>query len=197
MNGDWAQDLAAALAAWRRHAGDMTVIAWTITIGYVAAAWWCGAWARRQTGDDARRRRMFWGLLAAGLFALGLNKQLDLQTLLVQVGRVVAQRGGWHEQRRLVQAVFVVLLAGGMGGAALAGGLYFRSLFRPLWLAWLGVALLALYVIMRAALFMNLGNHIPLPGHHAVAYPLLEAGGIALVASATALRRRHGPRQDG
>jgi hypothetical protein len=45
------------------------------------------------------------------LFLLGVNKQLDLQTLLGDVGRSVSTAQGWYDKRRAVQAVFVLVFA--------------------------------------------------------------------------------------
>jgi hypothetical protein len=45
------------------------------------------------------------------LFALGINKQLDLQTALTELGRVLALSQGWYEQRQVVQFWFIAALA--------------------------------------------------------------------------------------
>jgi hypothetical protein len=43
--------------------------------------------------------------------ALGVNKQLDLQSALTEAGRVVANIQGWYAQRALVQLAFIVVVA--------------------------------------------------------------------------------------
>ena len=44
------------------------------------------------------------------LIVLGINKQLDFQTLLTEIGRKIAHAQGWYEQRQEVQVIFVSLL---------------------------------------------------------------------------------------
>jgi hypothetical protein len=43
--------------------------------------------------------------------ALGINKQLDLQTALTELGRVLAYDQGWYEERQTVQVWFIVGVA--------------------------------------------------------------------------------------
>jgi len=44
------------------------------------------------------------------MLALGINKQLDLQTALAEGGRWLSRRQGWYEERRLVQVVFIAFV---------------------------------------------------------------------------------------
>jgi len=56
------------------------------------------------TGADCDRR-------PPAFLALGINKQLDLQTALTEAGRVLARYQGWYEQRQFVQLVVIALFA--------------------------------------------------------------------------------------
>ena len=61
-----------------------------------------------------------WATVVFYLVALGLNKQLDLQSLLTAVGRDIAVAQGWYAQRKGVQLVFVAVVAlVGMGAIGL------------------------------------------------------------------------------
>ena len=42
--------------------------------------------------------------------ALGINKQLDLQSLLIQIARARAIDGGWYDNRRRYQMEFIVVV---------------------------------------------------------------------------------------
>lgn len=133
---------------WRPSIGDPGLIGWTITISYLAAAWFCVLAGR---SEQFRRLRWFWFALAGLMFGLGLNTQLDLQVLLVQIGRMVARRDGWFQYRRMVQAVFVIGIAG-VGIAVLAAAVYvIQGRWKQFGLSFLGTVLLLAFVVIRAA----------------------------------------------
>src|SRR5262249_39019652 len=94
--------------------------------------------------------RLGWWLLAALLGALGLNKELDLQTLLFDLGRRMAKSEGWYDERRAVQAVFTLALAIGMGGALWAARSYFREFASQNPAAIAGLGFLCVFVLFRA-----------------------------------------------
>ena len=87
---------------------DASPLAWMVVLAYLAGALAC-LWAARLTepGRDLR----FWAGTAVLLILLGLNKQLDLQTLLTEAGRWMARQEGWYGSRRIAQAAFIVALA--------------------------------------------------------------------------------------
>jgi hypothetical protein len=141
---------------WRPEIGDPTLIGWLTVIAYVMAAWVCvraGRRARQHTVADPSECDPAWMWLgcAAVLFCLGLNKQLDLQTLLIEVGRQVVQATGWFKQRRMVQRVFALVLAA-LTGIMLLGVTWKQRRFfkrNPLLLP--GIMLVAGYVLLRVA----------------------------------------------
>jgi hypothetical protein len=59
----------------------------------------------RQKGDG------LWFLLTIIPFLLGVNKQIDLQTLLGDIGRAAARSQGWYQKRRAAQAAFIAFFA--------------------------------------------------------------------------------------
>ena len=70
---------------WVPGIGDPTAIGWITVAGYVLAAGlaWRNVVAARRTAVPAG----FWIALGALVVALGINKQLDLQTWFAQTGR--------------------------------------------------------------------------------------------------------------
>ncbi|WP_145272189.1 hypothetical protein [Tautonia plasticadhaerens] len=137
--------------------------------------------------DSRGRRVLFWRILAAGMLVLGINKQLDLQTLILVAGRGLAREQGWYEDRQAVQRAFIFAVAVVGIGALSAFAFLFRSaaLRRPL--APIGVFALFAFVLVRASSFHHvdvllggalLGVRVNL---------LLELGGILLV-SLSAIR---------
>ena len=113
----------------------------------------------RRTSDRRAAYRasvMFWGLVIVMFVALGINKQIDLQTWLTDVGRRMSMAQGWYEQRAMVQTIFVLVIAVS-GVVALSVLLKLtRDLLPRHVLAFVGLAILAVFLIMRAASFHDL-----------------------------------------
>jgi hypothetical protein len=118
------------------------------------------------------------------LLFLGANKQLDFQTLLTAVGREFFKSMGWYAVRRWAQSLFLVIL----------------SLFATLFLIWafrqrkilspcvksacLGILVLALFILLRAALFCHAWEKIGIQAPPDWLKSILELGGIAWIGSA-------------
>jgi hypothetical protein len=134
-------------------AHDPTVLAWLITASYFGAAV-LGLLAVRASPND--RDRIFWVGCAAFLLLLGFNKQLDLQGFVTTVGRSLAREGGWFEQRRLVQAAFIVALCVAAGAMLAALAVWLRRSPTTVRIAALGIVLLFAFVVMRAASFHHM-----------------------------------------
>jgi ABC-type branched-subunit amino acid transport system permease subunit len=113
---------------------------------------------------------------------LGLNKQLDLQTLLTELARDLAHAQGWYDNRRRYQVAFVVglFVAGCVAAAWLLR--FFWPVLRRVRLALAGLCLIAVYVFLRAALFQRVA--LLRSSELAEAAWLLEVLGIALVSAA-------------
>lgn len=185
---------------WRPRIGDPNPLAWCITVAYFVACALCFFVARSQCaaakgGKDSRLAR-FWFVLAALMFALGWNKQLDLQTLLTQCGREAARYFGWYQQRRPVQAVFVFACALLGMFVAVAGMRFLRNAWRQCGLSYLGAVLLLTFVVIRAASFHQIDvllYHLPVVGYWM--NTSLELSGILFVglgALLAALQNRQG-----
>lgn len=135
---------------WSFGFNDPTLLGWITTAGYLLAAALSLRAMRigKQKGANFAR---FWLILAAVLLLLGLNKQLDLQTLLQKTGSRIALESGWYEQRNLVRYGFVAVVAMGF----LASGIWLFAKKRislprnPL--LWLSIALILLFVFIRTS----------------------------------------------
>src|SRR5712672_1995497 len=102
---------AALLGDWTPGFHDPTALDWAITLGYLVAAGFClyAWWTEKTAGADARTHvRGFWLVVGIAMVLLGINKQLNFQTLLTDVGRGAAEQQGWYERRRTVQRLFVL-----------------------------------------------------------------------------------------
>ena len=148
-----------AVISWRPGIGDPTWIGWTTTISYLLAATICAraGWrARRSAGGEGEETPAIWLMFAAGLFLLGMNKQLDLQTAFIEVGGQLALNEGWYQHRRLAQAIFVVTFGTALLGACIFIMIRYWRFFKTHKLAVLGSILLAAFIVLRAAIF----NHV-------------------------------------
>lgn len=104
---------------WHAGVGDPTIWGWSITTGYATSAILCGylAAADQPLGDGHRtvgKSHAFWMVLCAVLFLLGINKQLDVQTLLWLKTRVYLRETGTYNLRLPIQIALIsaVLLCG-------------------------------------------------------------------------------------
>ena len=197
------------VGSWSPGIGDPNVMGWVTVVAYLSAAYLCFAVHRnwRASGGPTikaqtwrpialallgQRRRLaalpeavrmsaLWKAIAIGLLFLGINKQLDLQTALTEIGRLVAAKQGWYERRQRVQIDFIigVVLVGVwlICSVLLLAG---RNLPR-LGVALVGIVFLCCFVAIRASSFHHvdvlLGTYL---GGLKINW-IMELGGIALV----------------
>lgn len=144
---------------------------------------------------ERARLSAMWRGFAIVLLLLGINKQLDLQTAITEVGRMTARELGLMSVRRTLQVYFIVII--------LLIGLWIlrsvmllaRGSLRRLWPALVGTVFILVFVAIRALSF----HHIDyLLGGNLGGFRLnwaLELGGIALIIFGAARELRAlGPR---
>lgn len=136
-----------------------------------------------------RREKRVWLAVAVVMAFLCANKQLDLQSLLTDIGRTLSRQGGWYEQRRDFQKVFV--------GGVLAGsgifGCWFIWRFRAFWtehkLLAGGMLFLLTFIVVRAISFHHFDMFINTRVFGVRMNWVLELAGIFLVSLAAARQR--------
>jgi hypothetical protein len=147
---------------WRLQFNDNTPGGWLATLLYAVAVYLCwNAFSHRKNAGPAHAglSRQFWFLFSSALTALGINKQLDLQILLFDIGRAIFIRAGTYESRRPFEFVVGMITVG--VGAIIAAYLWIigrqaRSAERLVIVA--ALALLA-FAVFRFAAF----NRLPIP----------------------------------
>jgi hypothetical protein len=166
---------------------DNDALDWIITLGYLLAAAACFFAWRLEQRSPHRRVPRFWLVLGILLALLGINKQLNLQTLLGDVGRNAAEVQGWYEHRRTVQKLFVI--GAGLVGLGVLGGLtwWVRRDWRRYLLGIAGLALAGLYAAVRAATFNHMVHEPGGPRHHPLSQEVLEVSAILLIFIATGM----------
>jgi drug/metabolite transporter (DMT)-like permease len=182
---------------WRPGIGDPTVLGWVTVAAYFLAAVACGLAAWREPTPDGTRRpparpSRFWLALAGLMVALGINKQLDLQSLATQIGRDVIKDWGLYSERRELQYGFILAVALVCAGALAAFLWAARRTFKRRWPAIAGMLYILGFVVIRAASFHNVDAFLGARLGGLKWNWILELGGILIVAMA-ALRIVLGP----
>ena len=124
-------------------------------------------------------------MLTVALLVLGVNKQLDLQTLLNDIGRRTAMTEGWYSRRRIYQALFIGVVAA--AGLTAVGGVSWlaRRQWKKNFLALLGTVFLSVFVLIRASSFHHVDAML---GWRFLGWKwnwVLELGGIIMVGLGT------------
>ena len=183
---------------WSPGIGDPSVMGWVTVAVYLVAAWLCFLCSRRsrvlaRRGSDARWEPRLWGLFALFLLALGINKQLDLQSAFTEVMRVVAREQGWYEARRQYQYAFIgaVAVLAAFAGTALIAAAW--RLGRALKLATVGLVFVLAFVAVRAMSFHHVDALIGTRVLNVRVNWMFEIGGIAAVIAGAVLGLRGRP----
>lgn len=155
---------------WHVGVGDPTFAGWVVCFMYAACAVMC--WRAHRSshyghivlaGSAPReaqlQMRLSIGWLGSSLVMalLALNKQLDLQTWVIEVGRDLAHEQGWYARRHEVQAEFLAVFATGCMAVAGVAAWWLKPVARRLLRPAGGFCVLALFVLLRAAEFVHVG----------------------------------------
>ena len=176
---------------WSPGIGDPTIGGWITVVLYALAAWAChriSRLERRRLVALSANERLIWRLLASGMIALGINKQLDLQSALTELGRILALEYGWYENRRQYQEAFIAAVPIIGLTVLIAMLILVRASPRPTLWACTGAAGLIVFVAIRAASFHHVDKIL---GWHLGGLPLnwvLEMGSLSVIGW-SALRR--------
>jgi hypothetical protein len=172
--------------AWRPGIGDPTIGGWVTVVLYFLAVW--STWKTAQS-MGASSEGHIWHAISILFIALGINKQLDLQTALTEVGRMVAFEQGWYGERRTVQVWFIIGVALTCIVATIILLIRVRKSPAPTWLALVGMTTVLAFVLIRAASFHHIDRFI---GERILGLKwnwVLEMTGIAMVIIASEWRR--------
>ena len=180
---------------WSPGIGDPTIGGWvTVALYLMAAGSCCWISARKLAleGIPSSNEHRAWRAISILFLALGINKQLDLQTAFTEAGRVLASYQGWYEQRQFVQLAFIALVAMTCLIAAITLLLWARNAPISTRFALIGTTMVLGFVLIRAASFHHVDRFI---GRRILGLRgnwILEMSGIALVLFASQWRQvRH------
>src|SRR5262245_11297089 len=175
---------------WIPRIGDPTIGGWITVVLYLLAAGSCWISAQKLgLGDFGSNERRAWRAISGLFLALGINKELDLQTALTEAGRLLAHYQGWFEQRQYVQLTFIALVAIICLIAAITLLFWTRSTSGHTRLALIGTTIVLDFVLSRAASFRHRDQFI---GQRILGLRwnwVLEMSGISLVLFASQWRQ--------
>lgn len=99
-----------AAEAWAPGFGDRDLYGYVMTVVHLVAAGLAVTVAVRGPflSNARRAERWLWVIGAAVLVALAINKQLDLQSMMVVAARCIARGQGWYENRRFYQTEVIL-----------------------------------------------------------------------------------------
>jgi hypothetical protein len=174
---------ACALDRWSPRIGDPSLMGWFTVAIYVFAALvalrvFATAWFPLAS---RRRERLFWLIVVVLLFALAVNKQLDLQSYLTVAGRCMSKLQGWYADRRSVQKHVIIALIVTMSAVGLWAAYAMRGTLRRNALAVVGLAFLILFVAVRAVGFHHVDALLKVNVHNVRLNWLLELTGPTLI----------------
>ena len=131
----------------------------------------------------SRRSFLFWSMISLLMILLGVNKQIDLQSLFTEVGGQIAKAQGWMDQHRIVQFWLIIPSGTTAVVAFLSFGIIMRGLFRRFMLAFIGLFFL-LSLFFRAVSFNHFDEILGFTPSGTKIYWVLELIGIYLILSA-------------
>jgi hypothetical protein len=121
-------------------------------------------------------------LISVTMVLLGLNKQLDLQTLLIQGVRDRAYAHGWYDDRRRYQVDFILVMSAMAVLVGIGLSLRLRRVLRRVMVAVAGLGMLVLFVLIRASSFHYVDRALSMGGPLRV-NAIVELSGIGLIIS--------------
>jgi hypothetical protein len=141
---------------WTPGIGDPTIGGWITVLLYFLAAISCWRTARKAELLDKK----IWYAISISFVALGINKELDLQTALTELGRMLAIEEGWYKQRETVQLYFIVAVSLISGWALISLLVWARHSPVTTWFALPGTTSVISYVLIRAASFHHIDRFV-------------------------------------
>lgn len=173
---------------WTIGIGDPTLVGWVTVVVYFFVALIClkatftpNPSSINNIPNQGKSIKIFWLSLTIILVFLGINKQLDFQTLLIQLGREFAKSHGWFEYRRTIQLMFIITI--GLFGITTLVVLFraFHNSCSTIKIALTGSIILFTFIIIRASAFNHISELIHINLLNLEINDILELSGLAVI----------------
>lgn len=138
---------------WTPNIGDPTVIGWVTVAAYFIVAAICLKATLLSKSDTNKSLKNLWLFLTFFLIALGINKQLDLQTIFTLFGKNLVIEQGWYNDRYIFQIGFIIFigLSGVVGLTALLKK--YKHINTEIKIALVSCIILFIFILIRAISF--------------------------------------------
>lgn len=178
-----------ASRTWTWRLGDPDPLGLALTAGY-ALVLILMVRAMIVSRFGLRRQKEFWLLATFGFAGLALNKQLDLQHMMMDTGRCFAETRGWYHDRAGLEHATALGLLVGVALVALVALIRYRRLLGPDRMLIAGLALLCLYVLLQMADTLHLDQGLRPLVDNVGLHRAIEALALATLGAAAIVRAR-------
>lgn len=141
---------------WSPSIGDPTVMGWLTVLAYFVCCYksFCvHKFSERIFNPPMLRQQRLWLVIAGLMLALGINKQLDLQSFFTATARYLAFEQGWYQHRRELQEIFILTVASaGFVIMLTLIATYFKVIKVHIF-AIVGICVLIVFILARATSF--------------------------------------------
>jgi hypothetical protein len=173
------------LSEWQPKIGDPSPIGW-ITVGLYVLSFFAGlgAMIRIVTAEDLdqKNRLVCFFIFYSGLILfLGVNKQLDLQTLFTDVFRIISKEEGWYSERKFFQKKFIVFISTFGLLSFLLMSIWLRSFFKRIAILLLGICALIGFILIRAASLHYMDFALRDKFYDIKLYAIIEVTALAII----------------
>lgn len=175
------------ISEWQSSIAHPAMSEWVTVAAYLIAVLLSALAARKAEQRHQARECWLWRAIAILMTILAVNEPLDFQSLITIAGRANAHANGWYAERRIVQHVFIILSGGSIALAGFAILFAARRTHPAARLALVGIALIGLFVILRAASIHHFDEIFARMMTWFKWAPLDEMAGIIIVAVAAVL----------
>lgn len=176
---------------WSFTIGDPSFMGWLTVAAYFLAA--CLTYRVFRNSEEIypqptiKKQKLFWLFMAITMFALGVNKQLDLQSFMTAIGRYYAMEGGWYEHRQIIQGLFIKGIVASSICLMVFLAWSFRDTLKHNGIAICGLCLLSAFVAIRASSFHHVDVFINTKILNLRINWIMELSGIFMVALSAGL----------
>jgi len=117
------------------------------------------------------------------LLLLGINKQLDLQMLLADLGRTYARSHAWYTRRKPIQIQAISISLAVCLGMVEIILFKLRQQLKGTWLVLFGLTILTLYFGLRMVSLHQVDKYVMLSYRGMTLGSLVEIGGILCIST--------------
>ncbi|RLS61732.1 MAG: hypothetical protein DWH97_12800 [Planctomycetota bacterium] len=147
MSGSYHMFLA-QLKPWTPGFNDPTPLGFAVCAAYLLVAWLAYRAWRGERGTHTKLARA-WFVLMLLLLLLGINKQVDMQTLATQIARTIAKDNGWYRERKAPQLIVLAIACALALCTVVWIAWTLRRELRRIWPALMGLTLIGVYIAAR------------------------------------------------